>query len=88
MEESEEGRKYIAYNSRLDVVMITSLLLCLALITCGHVTEVLVLCFSGIAVCIGMASTFAFANSTLKHQVSLRVRVRSLDTLSSSVTND
>ncbi|KAB5528698.1 hypothetical protein PHYPO_G00143190 [Pangasianodon hypophthalmus] len=26
----------------------------------------------GIAVCIGMASTFAFANSTLKHQVSLR----------------
>ncbi|GAA6093616.1 RING finger and transmembrane domain-containing protein 2 [Tachysurus ichikawai] len=26
----------------------------------------------GIAVCIGMACTFAFANSTLKHQVSLR----------------
>uniref|UniRef100_W5K8Q8 Ring finger protein, transmembrane 2 n=1 Tax=Astyanax mexicanus TaxID=7994 RepID=W5K8Q8_ASTMX len=26
----------------------------------------------GIAVCIGMASTFAFANSTLKHQVALR----------------
>ncbi|XP_035235929.1 RING finger and transmembrane domain-containing protein 2 isoform X2 [Anguilla anguilla] len=26
----------------------------------------------GIAVCIGMTSTFAFANSTLKHQVSLR----------------
>ncbi|XP_042561763.1 RING finger and transmembrane domain-containing protein 2 isoform X2 [Clupea harengus] len=26
----------------------------------------------GIAVCIGMASTFAFANSALKHQVSLR----------------
>ncbi|XP_043924188.1 RING finger and transmembrane domain-containing protein 2 isoform X2 [Protopterus annectens] len=26
----------------------------------------------GIAVCIGMASTFAYANSTLKHQVSLR----------------
>ncbi|XP_030647456.1 E3 ubiquitin-protein ligase RNFT2 [Chanos chanos] len=26
----------------------------------------------GIAVCIGMASTFTFANSTLKHQVSLR----------------
>ncbi|KAM4616095.1 E3 ubiquitin-protein ligase RNFT2 isoform 1-T1 [Polymixia lowei] len=26
----------------------------------------------GIAVCVGMASTFAFANSTFKHQVSLR----------------
>lgn len=35
----------------------------------------LVMLFSslGIAVCIGMASTFAFANSALKHQVSLRV---------------
>lgn len=28
---------------------------------------------AGIAVCVGMASTFAYANSTLRHQVSLRV---------------
>ncbi|MBN3284529.1 RNFT2 protein, partial [Polyodon spathula] len=36
------------------------------------------LCFQhklGIAVCIGMASTFACANSTLKHQVSLRASI-------------
>lgn len=33
------------------------------------------LCLSvvGIAVCVGMASTFAYANSTFRHQVSLRV---------------
>lgn len=28
----------------------------------------------GIAVCVGMASTFAYANSTFRHQVSLRVK--------------
>lgn len=28
---------------------------------------------TGIAVCIGMASTFAYANSTLREQVSLKV---------------
>ena len=31
------------------------------------------LCPAGIAVCIGMASTFAYANSTLREQVSLKV---------------
>ena len=36
------------------------------------------LSFLGIAVCIGMASTFAFANSALKHQVSLRVIFHSM----------
>lgn len=30
-------------------------------------------CPTGIAVCIGMASTFAYANSTLREQVSLKV---------------
>lgn len=30
-------------------------------------------CPAGIAVCIGMASTFAYANSTLREQVSLKV---------------
>lgn len=29
---------------------------------------------AGIAVCVGMASTFAYANSTFRHQVSLRVK--------------
>lgn len=33
----------------------------------------LLLSLTGIAVCVGMACTFAFANSTFKHQVSLRV---------------
>uniref|UniRef100_A0A3B3V4D8 Ring finger protein, transmembrane 2 n=1 Tax=Poecilia latipinna TaxID=48699 RepID=A0A3B3V4D8_9TELE len=32
----------------------------------------LLLFFAGIAVCVGMISTFAYANSTFKHQVSLR----------------
>jgi hypothetical protein len=31
------------------------------------------LCPAGIAVCIGMASTFAYANATLREQVSLKV---------------
>lgn len=29
---------------------------------------------AGIAVCVGMASTFAYTNATFRHQVSLRVK--------------
>lgn len=40
----------------------------------------------GIAVCVGMASTFAYANSTFRHQVSLRVNNCSI--LSDAITSD
>lgn len=36
-------------------------------------TDDIVVSVAGIAVCVGMASTFAYANSTFRHQVSLRV---------------
>lgn len=46
------------------------------------------LCPAGIAVCIGMASTFAYANSTLREQVSLKVSHPANWSPMATVTND